>query len=73
MLTQDGNPISPAVVVPVEVAPSDALPAGWDIASVVAVNLSGFVLPAPGVYVIDLLVDRFHVKSLPFRAIRTGM
>jgi hypothetical protein len=69
LLTADGDPIIPPVSVPLTVEPAPGLPPGWDIAVIVAINLTGVVIPAAGAYVVELLVDRFHVKSLPFRAV----
>ncbi len=46
------------------------LPAGWDQAVHIVIPMTGFALPSPGNYVINLLVNHQYVGDRPFRVLK---
>ena len=64
---EDGRPFAPSVSL--DFGPGGiptGHPTGWDLASVVAINLQSLLIPDAGRYSIEILIDGQHVKSIPF-------
>jgi hypothetical protein len=53
-------------------APVMQIPAGQMLRAPVAIQLRTVPIPAPGLYSIELLVDKQHRRSLPFQAMPAG-
>ena len=64
---QDGVSLFPPVNFDLMVDVPKDLPAGWDVAAAACVQLTGILIPRPGRYSIEMLVEGNHMKSLPFQ------
>ena len=68
----DGQPIAPPLEAKITLAPrNERVPASVPLEAAFAIDIAGNVpvIPEPGNYVIELMLDGNHVKSLPFAAL----
>lgn len=72
-LNEDGQPFAPPVTITLApgLIPPD-FPQGWDIPTLVAIDLRGLMIPKAGRYSFEVLIDDSHAKSIPFRFILGG-
>jgi len=59
-----------AAVIPGGVVPVGPFPPTTEVPLALAINLTGLPVPAPGIYVVNLIVDGVHLKSMPIQVIQ---
>lgn len=70
---QDGKPFAQPLELtlgPGQVPPDHEV--GWDIPAMLAIGLQGLMVPQPGRYSIEMLIDGQHVRSIPFKFVQGG-
>jgi hypothetical protein len=70
---EDGQPFAPHLdltIGPGVVPPGH--PVGWDLPALLAIGLPGLLVPQPGRYSVEILIDGQHMKSVPFRFVLGG-
>jgi hypothetical protein len=70
----DGNAIVPAMIVTAQggqIPPG--WPVGWDIPLMFVVNMHSVMVPRPGNYALNILIDGQHLKNMPLRFLQQAM
>jgi hypothetical protein len=70
---EDGKPFAPQLqltVGPGEMPPEHEV--GWDVPAMLAIALHGLMVPKPGRYSIEILIDGAHARSMPFKFVQGG-
>jgi hypothetical protein len=71
---QDGHAVIPPMIVTASGGTTPpGWPTGWDIPLMFVVNMHGIMVPRPGIYALDILVDGQLLKNMPLRFLQQAM
>jgi hypothetical protein len=68
---EDGQPIAPIIGLNTNPGPPPPNhPTGWDVAALVVVGMQSLMIPKPGGYSLEILLDDQHFRTIPFRFVQ---
>ena len=68
---EDGQSIAPRISLNTNPSPPPTShPTGWDVAALVVVGMQSLMIPKPGGYSLEILLDDQHFRTIPFRFVQ---
>ena len=68
---EDGQSIAAPIGLNTNPTPSPlSHPSGWDVPALVIVGMQGLMIPKPGRYSLEILLDDQHFRTIPFRFVQ---